>query len=64
MSVRKFWLAGNPRNAIEYTADITQNAVDPAGSVRTENGSVVEPSSLNESSVDAIRVASMCNVAM
>lgn len=64
MSVRKLWVAGDPLNAIEYTADVTQNAVEPVGSVRNEiDGSVVEPSSLNEASVNAIRIASMCNVA-
>ncbi|PPQ92400.1 hypothetical protein CVT25_008750 [Psilocybe cyanescens] len=64
MSVRKFWLAGDPHQAVEYTADVTQNALEPVGNVRKDdNGSLLEPASLGNGLVEAIHVASLCNVA-
>lgn len=64
MSVRKFWLAGEPHRAVEYIADITQNALEPIGDVRREaGGSILDPASLGGGLAEALRIASLCNVA-
>ncbi|KAH9482925.1 Calcium-transporting ATPase 3 [Psilocybe cubensis] len=64
MSVRKFWLAGDPQKAVEYVADVTQNALEPVGNVlREDNGSVLDTAFLGDSLSEALRIASLCNVA-
>lgn len=64
MSVKKFWVAGNPTTAVEYTAETMQDALQPEGIVRKDSdNSVVDPQRLARSMLRALRVASLCNVA-
>ncbi|KAJ3511996.1 hypothetical protein NLJ89_g3776 [Agrocybe chaxingu] len=64
MSVRKFYVAGAPDKAVEFTAETTQDAIQPVGVVRRDSdGSVLEPGSIKEGHASAIRIASLCNVA-
>jgi len=64
MSVRKFWVAGDPHHAIEYTADVNQDALQPIGAVRNSvDESLVDPESLSDALVQAVHIASLCNVA-
>ncbi|TFK43621.1 sodium transport ATPase [Crucibulum laeve] len=64
MSVRKFWLASDPNQTAEFTAETTQDALDPTGSVRRDSdNSIIDPSSIPEGLAQAIRTASLCNIA-
>ena len=64
MSVRKLWLAADPQHAAEFTAEITQDALQPTGIVRRENdGSILEPGSVPEGVAQVVRAAALCNVA-
>ncbi|KAJ3511928.1 hypothetical protein NLJ89_g3815 [Agrocybe chaxingu] len=64
MSVRKFWLAGDPNKSAEFTAETTQDALQPVGIVRRDSDhSVLEAESVKEGLARAVRVASLCNVA-
>lgn len=64
MSVRKFWIAGNPAATVEYTAEVNQDALQPKGVVRKDSDqSIVDPEQLGLSMLRALRVASLCNVA-
>ncbi|CAA7264368.1 unnamed protein product [Cyclocybe aegerita] len=64
MSVRKFYVAGTPDKAAEFTAETTQDAIQPVGVVRRDSDdSVLEPGSIKEGHAKAIRIASLCNVA-
>ena len=57
MSVRKFWVAGDPHSAAEFTAETTQNAVEPVGAVHRDSaGSALEPSSLTEGIITTLRI--------
>ncbi|KAG6840360.1 hypothetical protein C0991_007217 [Blastosporella zonata] len=64
MSVRKFWLAAD-NGGVEYSADTAHDALDPGGGgVRTESDNVVlTPGTLHEGLSQAVRIASLCNVA-
>ncbi|KAL0948852.1 hypothetical protein HGRIS_008973 [Hohenbuehelia grisea] len=64
MTVRKLWLGGEEGKSQEYTANVeSDNAIEPVGKINDATGVVVEPSSLNEGFAQAVRVASLCNVA-
>lgn len=64
MSVRSFWLAGDGEHGIGFTAETTQDALDPSGIVRQDNESTpLVPGSLNGGLVQATRAAALCNVA-
>ncbi|KAF9569016.1 sodium transport ATPase [Agrocybe pediades] len=64
MSVRKFWLAGDPHHAVEYAVDVNQDALEPVGAVRKcDDDSVLDPNALSKGLVEAVHVASLCNVA-
>ena len=64
MSVRKFWVAGSPVAAVQYTAETMQDALQPEGIVRKDtDNSVVDPQHLTLSMLRALRVASLCNMA-
>ena len=64
MSVYKFWAAGAPDKAAEFTAETTKDAISPVGLVRRESdGTILEPDSINEGLTKVIHVASLCNVA-
>ncbi|KAF8165431.1 sodium transport ATPase [Crassisporium funariophilum] len=64
MSVRKLWLAADPQNAAGFTAETNQDALQPSGIVRRDSDdSILEPSSISEGLAQAIRAASLCNVA-
>ncbi|RDB26013.1 Calcium-transporting ATPase 3 [Hypsizygus marmoreus] len=64
MSVRKFWLAGDPHNAAEYIAETTQDALDPSGVVHSVKDSIaLSPSSISEGLAQAVRAIALCNVA-
>ncbi|PPR03337.1 hypothetical protein CVT24_012577 [Panaeolus cyanescens] len=64
MSVNKLWLAAEPSNAAEFTAEVTQDALNPAGNVRRDSdNSVLDPTTISEGLARAVRIASLCNVA-
>lgn len=64
MSVRKFWLAGDPNNVSEYTAETNQDALQPSGIVRHDSdGLVLDVNSLGAGLAQAVRTAALCNVA-
>ncbi|KAG6861634.1 hypothetical protein C0995_014073 [Termitomyces sp. Mi166 len=65
MSVRKFWLAADMYNAVEYVADTAHDAFDPTGGTvrRERDGSVITPETRYEGLSQAVRVAALCNVA-
>ncbi|KAF8897450.1 sodium transport ATPase [Infundibulicybe gibba] len=66
MSVRKFWLAGDPGHTGEYTAETNSDALEPEGVVRSGHGadsSVLDIHSLEEGLKQAVRVVALCNVA-
>ena len=64
MSVRKLWLAGDQELAAEFTAENTQDALEPAGTVRRDIGdSALDPTALSEGLIRTLRIASLCNVA-
>ncbi|PPQ72985.1 hypothetical protein CVT24_000298 [Panaeolus cyanescens] len=63
MSVRKLWVAANPNDAEEYTAEVTQNALEPVGAVTKHDNTVVEPSAIHAGLAEVVRIASLCNVA-
>lgn len=64
MSVRKVWLAADMQNASEYTAETTQDALQPIGEVKQDvDGVVLDTSSLNEGLAQAVRSMALCNVA-
>ncbi|KAF8639443.1 hypothetical protein AX16_010298 [Volvariella volvacea WC 439] len=63
MSVRKFWLAADPHNDAEYTAEVTQDALQPSGIVRKADGSELEVGHFGEGLAQAVRSISLCNVA-
>ncbi|PFH51106.1 hypothetical protein AMATHDRAFT_3370 [Amanita thiersii Skay4041] len=70
MSVRKFWLAGDMAGAVEYTADVGQDALDPSGAVRIDDGGggdgdgrVVDSKGVEAGLAQAVRAAALCNVA-
>jgi len=58
-------MAGESKNARTYEAETTQDALDLQGIVReSQNGSTVGPSGVFEGLSRAVKVASLCNVAM
>lgn len=64
MSVRKFWLAGGPNKAAEYTADVIQDALQPSGAVRPDTtGGELDVHALADGFTRAVRCISLCNVA-
>lgn len=63
MSVRKLWVAANPDAAEEYTAEVTQNALEPTGAVTKHDESSVDISSIHAGFAEVVRIASLCNVA-
>jgi len=65
MSVRSLWLAGESNKSRTYEAETTQDALDLHGAVReAPNGTVIKPSGIFEGLARAVKVASLCNVAM
>ncbi|KAF8660097.1 hypothetical protein AX16_001655 [Volvariella volvacea WC 439] len=63
MSVRKFWLAADPHKDAEYTAEVTQDALQPSGIVRKQDGSELDISTFGEGLAQAVRTIALCNVA-
>ncbi|KAF9457771.1 sodium transport ATPase, partial [Collybia nuda] len=64
MSVRSFWLAGDLKHDAGFTAETTQDSLDPTGIVRQDSDNTpLVPSSLNNGLVQATRAAALCNVA-
>lgn len=64
MSVRKLWLAGDQQTAAEFTAENTQDALEPAGVVRRDiDDSALDPADLRDGLIQTLRIASLCNVA-
>jgi len=64
MSVRKFWLAADPLHAADFTAETSQDAINPNGIVRLDKDhSVIEPSSIREGFARALRTIALCNIA-
>ncbi|KJA23837.1 hypothetical protein HYPSUDRAFT_65955 [Hypholoma sublateritium FD-334 SS-4] len=64
MSVRKLWLAGDQQMTAEFTAENTQDALEPAGIVRRDmDDSALDPADLCDGLVQTLRIASLCNVA-
>ncbi len=64
MSVRKLWIAGDVGNSVEYTAETASNAIEPTGAViREDTGMSVDVKKMDQGLAQAIRVASLCNVA-
>lgn len=64
MSVRKLWLAGDSGSSAEFTAENTQDALEPKGIVRRDSdGSILDPVTNGEGLDNALRIASLCNVA-
>ncbi|KAJ7641656.1 hypothetical protein FB45DRAFT_900727 [Roridomyces roridus] len=64
MSVRKMWLVGDAEG-YELSTHTTSDALEPVGDIHEggDNGPVVNPDSIHEGLAQAIRVASLCNVA-
>lgn len=47
-----------------YNAETRQNAIEPVGEVRDEStGALLKPGTAEEGLAQAIRVASLCNIA-
>ncbi|TFK28820.1 sodium transport ATPase [Coprinopsis marcescibilis] len=64
MSVQKLWLAGSADGSSEFTAPTGQDALEPRGEIRRDSdSSVIDIATLPEGIAQAIRVASLCNVA-
>ncbi|KAG6827990.1 hypothetical protein H0H93_015134, partial [Arthromyces matolae] len=65
MSVRKLWLAGDIQDAVEYTADTANDALDPGGgAVRCDSDdSLVTNDTICEGLSQAVQIAALCNVA-
>ncbi|KAG6893346.1 hypothetical protein C0992_010373 [Termitomyces sp. T32_za158] len=64
MSVRKFWLAADVDNVVEYVVDTAHDALDPnGGAIRRESdGSIISPETRFEGLSQAVIVAALCNV--
>jgi len=64
MSVQKLWLASSPETNSEFTAELNTNALVPEGQItRDSDGTPLDPQSLPEGIAQAVRVASLCNIA-
>ncbi|KAG6829048.1 hypothetical protein H0H92_005879 [Tricholoma furcatifolium] len=66
MSVRSLWLAADLDNAVEYVADIVQDALNPgSGAVRIRDDEevAIAAGSCHEGPAQAVRVAALCNIA-
>lgn len=65
MSVRKLWLVGSPEEGYELSAQTASNAIEPVGTVHVghDDGPAVDTQNIHEGLAQAIRVASLCNVA-
>ncbi|KAL0959255.1 hypothetical protein HGRIS_014526 [Hohenbuehelia grisea] len=64
MTVRKLWLAGKEGKTAEYTATVeSDNALEPVGKINDASGALVDPASVQEGLAQAVRAASLCNVA-
>ncbi|TFL01470.1 sodium transport ATPase [Pterulicium gracile] len=65
MSVRSFWLpAENPSDQRTYSTETKNNAIEPIGEVKDDSsGEILKIGALDDGLAQAIRVASLCNIA-
>lgn len=65
MSVHSFWVAAEKAEDCRlYSAEVRSNALEPVGDVTDDvDGRPVKPEMIQEGLAQAIRVASLCNIA-